>query len=275
MPEAAEVEKLRRQLLPAFVGRKVVRLTQPAPTPDMRKVAGNWPEFRAKLVDRRFLGVERHAKSLWLPLEGPGEEGWRIHLNSTGWFLPGNEVAKDTTHTDQIHRNFLHPTGPETIRIRVYLDDGQVWDYHDSRTWGLWEVVPKAYFDIYGPDWLQDPASARAALLECKTSRRIKLVVTDQRLTAGVGNYIACEACHEAGIHPLGSFKDLTEERRDRLAFAIHHQLTQALESDNHDHWKVFLKKGQPCECGGTVEYEKDAGAPKSRGSYFCRKCQT
>lgn len=278
MPEIAEYEKLLRQLLPAWKGRRVVKFTCPAFAVNVRPrkfYQGDWQEFLGHMTKHQITGMRRHGKNILGDTEGGWV--WHIHLNSTGWWMPSNADARAACDVNPIHLNFLHDVSPANVRLKMHLDDGQVWNYHDARTWGKWFLRNQTdtYFDELGPDWLVDSIHAMYALRSHNSGRTVKAVLTDQNLTAGLGNYLACEACAKAGIHPHRRWNTLSEATKQKLAQTCHVECLAALNSDDHKHWKVFNRRGEPCLLHPNVriEYAKD-GPNGKRGSYFCPSCQ-
>ena len=151
--------------------------------------------------------IQRVGKHLWVQFN---DGAWQIHLGGTGWFTPA-QVGKD---------NFIHSVSEKTVRVMVFFDNGDQWDYHDSRTWGKWWIKPYAdikqdpYFQGYGPDWLNEQFKATIALIRHVSRRSVKNVLCDQKVAAGIGNYISCEVLHLAGIHPHETYDKVNREAR-------------------------------------------------------------
>lgn len=268
MPECCEVEKLRKQLSPHWIGRVLTNIRAPLDSPNPTKyVQGSWTDFRAKTRKQRITGIDRHGKHLWLRLE---DGAWQVYLGSTGWFYPASVDPKGA-------ETFLHAPGKP--RLILTFDDGQRWHYHDARTWGVWYLregtvlEQDPYFKEYGPDWLLKPGHAADALLKAKSKRTVKEVLCDQHITAGLGNYLSVEICAIAGVHPHQPYSDLSVQARRVLLNAVAKMLIASAKASGHEHWSVFNKAGVPCSaCGTPIEYVKDKGG--SRGSYFCGSCQ-
>ena len=223
----------------------------------------------------------RFGKNLLIPVNATPRFTLHIHLSSTGWFLPGNTAARDANYTDPIHDKFIHTISSKVRRYSIHLDDGQKWDYYDPRTWGRimlkegWDVVHEhPYFKDYGPDWLEDSVNAAHALTAAKTRRRAKDVLCDQHVTAGLGNYLACEVLWVAGIHPHARWHQIPFEAKRELAIFTIGTIRDALDQeDERPEWGVFLRAGQQCKtCKDTIKYVKDTGG--KRGSYYCPSCQ-
>lgn len=224
--------------------------------------------------------MTRYGKFIWLQFK---DGGAKIHFNSTGWFTPANNDAAMASVVDPIVDNFIHVINKKGVRLRLHFDDGQIWNYHDPRTWGCMTYVPgcRSMYDEeqisnMGPDWLLDEEAAHRAWVNARTSRAAKDVMCDQRLAAGVGNYLACEVMHLAGVYPREPWNNISQEKRHELGVKAAYFLRECMNADDHEHWRVFLKKGKTCPtCGeAEIDYVKDGNAPKARGSYFCPACQ-
>lgn len=279
MPEIVEVEKLRKQLAPAWEGRRVAKFSAPPTSPSPKKYAQDgWEIFSATVRAQSITKLERVGKALLVMLEEPIM--WHIHLNSTGWWMPGNNPAARAALIDPIHQNFLHTVDEKNVRVKMELDDGQLWYYHDSRTWGKWYLRPgrtprdNEYLASYGPDWFSEEDAAIKAIRTYRSGRTVKDVLCDQKVTAGIGNYLSCEAAFHAEIHPHTVWNRLSEGQKARLADEIRKLLWQSLNSKDHEHWAVFDRKGQPCPKHNAqgILYVKDRG--DARGSYYCPLCQ-
>lgn len=235
--------------------------------------------FKAKVLGKEMRAINRVGKSVIITL--PYGTMWRTHLSSTGWFKQTKAAGQVQTKD----RHFLHTIDTPSYRIKITLDDGQEWVYVDGRTWGRFSLLKGAtpqdnpYLASYGPDWLTDPEAAGAALLMHKGNRLAKDVLCNQKLTAGIGNYLACEALFLAGIHPHTRWKQLDPRQIALVVQTVEKVVKEALVNSTKDHWRVFKREGKPCVHGSpaqslfhVVSYVKDPG--DQRGSYFCRICQ-
>jgi len=235
------VEKLRKQLTPPWVGRKIVEVD----VLNEKYNPGN-AGLISCLTGSYMERIDRLGKNLWIQM---GEWAWHIHLSSTGWFLPENEMARSLCEVDRIKDKFIHKINSKGIRVRIHLDDGQIWVYVDPRTWGKWHfrigLTPRdsEYFKRYGPDWLDEWENAKALVLVHRSRRRVKDVLTDQRVAMGVGNYLSCEVLWRGKIHPHTRWHLIIPETRIFLATIIREMIAESLIRDGHEHWGVFKKK--------------------------------
>lgn len=247
MPEIAEARKLAKDFDALWAGRRILSIKQIGTIPWGKYVQDVDPSiFWANVTASTVQKVHRHGKAICLSLSSGF--CWRIHLSSTGWF----RQVKDVGLKQEPDREFLHSTEPTTYRVQFKLDDGQEWVYCDGRTWGKWHLYkgkdPRfdPTIEAMGPDWIDDPEAATAALLTHRGNRTVKDVLCDQELAAGVGNYLACEACFIAEIHPHTRWKKLEPEQIDRLSKAVLRVIKEAVDGKSMTEWYVFKKLNEP-----------------------------
>ncbi|MBM9469112.1 Fpg/Nei family DNA glycosylase [Nakamurella leprariae] len=114
-------------------------------------------------------------------------------------------------------------------------------------------------------------------------SGRIKTVITDQAVLAGIGNAYSDEILHVAKLSPFATASKLTGEELDRLADAVHDVLTDAvsrtegmqaarLKGEKRTGLRVHARTGLPCPvCGDTVAEVSFT----DRSFQYCPTCQT
>jgi formamidopyrimidine-DNA glycosylase len=187
MPELPEVESARRRVEAALAGHRVVQV---ATVPDRIVFAGvSSARFARALRDRLVQKVHRKGKHLWMQLD---QRPWPLfHFGMTGSFEL-YESVRDR---------------PRFWKVELLMDDGVRLAMPDARRFGrirlLDEPEREAPLRDLGRDPLLDPPSAAemAEMLE-RRHAPIKAVLLDQRLFAGVGNWIADEVLYQAGIRP-------------------------------------------------------------------------
>lgn len=273
MPELPEVETAVRSLAPQVVGRTITRVERldwerMVETPDV--VA-----FREVIVDRRILQARRRAKWVLLELDG----GWTlgIHLRMSGRLTvhDGVEVARPHVH------------------LVLALDDGRRIFFDDERKFGrvrLLDGAGLARLDAaHGPEPLGDEFTA-AELARILAGRRTKIkpLLLDQRLIAGMGNIYASEALWLARIHPQLPAAEIDTAGVVALHSAIRQVLAQAIlhegsslrnyrngygrRGQNQEHFLVYDREGEACSrCQALIARLVLA----QRSTYYCPTCQT
>jgi formamidopyrimidine-DNA glycosylase len=283
MPELPEVEVTRRGIAEPLRGALVqaVRIGKPL----------RWPLgcTTQSLVGTRVGEITRRGKYLWLPLHrddpaeraerAEGAEGLLLHLGMSGSLnlsslplvAPGPHDHFDL-HTNQGHLRLNDPRRFGAVVWSAAID-----------------AAPAAtLLQRLGPEPFDEtltPLSFHAAL----HSRRapIKSVLLSGEAIVGAGNIYACEALHQAAIHPALRADRISRPRAQRLLLAVRETLARALEvggstlrdfSDAHGvsgayqtQAAVYNREGQACpRCGQAVKRVVQA----QRSTYFCAGCQ-
>jgi formamidopyrimidine-DNA glycosylase len=280
MPELPEVETVKRGLQSKLRGRKVaaVKVLRPDsvgyPTPK---------EFTTKLTGHKFGDIIRRGKYLLFELDRGAHLG--AHLRMSGRLLvlkPGAEAKAGVRD--------------EHVRVRMQLDDGNIFLFEDMRVFGrLWYVPKGMSADDVVSGWADlgvEPLSDEFNVhylydgLRSRTGS-IKGALLDQTLIAGIGNIYADESLHLAGINPQRTSNTLTRAQLSVLVDRIKEVLSRAIEkrgstlrnytdSDgvNGDYQSaayVYGRERSPClTCKTPIARIKLAG----RSAHYCPKCQ-
>jgi len=133
-----------------------------------------------------------------------------------------------------------------------------------------------------GPDALELSAERLAAVLAGQ-SGRIKTVLTDQKVIAGIGNAYSDEILHVAKISPYATAGRLNDAQVAALHDAMISVLTDAvtrsvgqqaatLKGEKRSGLRVHGRTGLPCPvCGDTVREVSFA----DKSFQYCPACQT
>lgn len=171
-------------------------------------------------------------------------------------------------------------------RLLIYFDDGMRLAFNDTRKFGrVWLVKdPITVLGDLGPEPFDN--SLTGQLLHQKlqsSSRKIKTLLLDQTVLAGIGNIYSDEALHRAGIHPETPANRIDVVQAGRLLEAIRETLAEGIErngasidwvyrgGDFQNHFRVYQRTGEPClVCGTKIERR----VVNQRSSHFCPICQ-
>ncbi|WP_233213497.1 zinc finger domain-containing protein [Mycobacterium hubeiense] len=133
-----------------------------------------------------------------------------------------------------------------------------------------------------GPDALSLGPEELAAALKGQTGR-IKTVITDQKVIAGIGNAYSDEILHVAKLSPFATAGKLTDAQLAALHDAMISVLTDAvtrsvgqqaatLKGEKRSGLRVHARTGLPCPvCGDTVREVSFA----DKSFQYCPTCQT
>jgi formamidopyrimidine-DNA glycosylase len=272
MPELPEVETICRGLRPHLEGRRILsvnvverRLRSPV---DVR--------LAEHLRGKTILRVGRRAKYILISLSG--DIVWMYHLG-----MSGKLIHVDPQTPRQKHDHIL-----------VSLDSGRELRYHDPRRFGLSLVVAAdALHDLPQLKHLGlDPFDARftGSYLYSFTkhsNRRIRDLLLDQQIVAGIGNIYANEILSRVGVRPTTRSRRLRRSQVEEIAFMIPKVLHEAIRwcgtsfSDYRDaddkfgefqnHLRVYDRDGGKCRlCSSTIKRV----AIGNRSAFYCPSCQ-
>ncbi|WP_291319596.1 bifunctional DNA-formamidopyrimidine glycosylase/DNA-(apurinic or apyrimidinic site) lyase [Desulfonatronospira sp.] len=270
MPELPEVETIAAGLSPLVCGRTIrdIHLVYP------RAVRGDDQEFQRRLQGRGISAVRRRAKLLILDLDGPLHLVFHLKMTGKVW-VPQKGVQPGK------HTHLILDLGDE---VYVFFDDQRRFGYVTALT--PLELESWDFYRNLGPEPLQATLQEFTGIIQGRKAR-IKSLLMDQKVIAGIGNIYADEALYMAGIHPCTRAVDLSV---DQLS-SLHHNLQQVLReailaggSSFRDYrnalgvaglfqenFKVYGKKGLPCpECSTNLGSIRVSG----RSSCFCPRCQ-
>ncbi len=272
MPELPEVEALADHLRRHAVGLPVSRVDVAA-----LSVLKTFDPPLTALHSQTVVGAQRWGK--YLGLEA-GELFLITHLSRAGWLR----------WSDHLGAAPLRP-GKGPIALRVHLGtpgEAPGFDLTEAGTQkrlAVWLVDdPKRVPQIaaLGPDALSLDADDLTKSL-AHHSGRIKTVLTDQQVIAGVGNAYSDEILHVARISPFATAAKLTEEQVVALHAAMISVLTDAvtrlvgqqaatLKGQKRSGLRVHARTGLPCPvCGDTVREVSFA----DKSFQYCPTCQT
>ncbi len=272
MPELPEVEALADHLRRHAVGLTIGRVDVAA-----FSVLKTFDPPPSALHGQPVTGAHRWGKYLGLQA---GELYLIAHLSRAGWLRWSDKLAAAP----------LRP-GKGPIALRVHLGtpgEAPGFDLTEAGTQkrlAVWlvddpQLVPG--IAALGPDALELGVDDLAGLLAGNTGR-IKTVITDQKVIAGIGNAYSDEILHVAKVSPFATAGKLTDEQLTTLHDAMVSVLRDAvgrsvgqgaatLKGEKRSGLRVHARTGLPCPvCGDTVR--EVAFADKS--FQYCPTCQT
>ena len=269
MPELPEVEALADHLRRHAVGLTIGRVDVSA-----FSVLKTFDPPITALHGQTVTGANRWGKYLGVEVEGLH---LITHLSRAGWLRWSDKLAAAP----------LKP-GKGPIALRVHLGDGTGFDLTEAGTQkrlAVWLVDDPAKVPgiaTLGPDALDLSPDDLAGLL-AGNSGRLKSVITDQKVIAGIGNAYSDEILHVAKLSPFATAGKLTVEQVSALHDAMISVLTDAvtrsvgqqaatLKGEKRSGLRVHDRTGLPCPvCGDTVREVSFA----DKSFQYCPTCQT
>lgn len=287
MPELPEVEIITRGLKQKITSKEISKIEVRA----NKLLQGETSDvIGAKVED-----IKRHAKMIEVDLSNG--KAILIHLKMTGQLVfdrkPGDKSAR--VAGGHPSKDWVADLPNKFTHIIFYFKDGSVLYFNDLRKFGYVKVFETVKLkesrelkDL-GPDPFTKELTEEYLMRKIAKRPKIKIkqLLMDQTVIAGIGNIYADESLFCARISPLRSVKDVSRSELGKLIGCIRKNLKKALEyggsSENtfvnvegkqgkmQNHFQIYRKTGQECPNGcGKVKRTVVGG----RGTHYCPACQ-
>ncbi len=272
MPELPEVETVVQGLKEKITGRRISQVTL-----NLSKIIrSDLKEFLNSLQGQVIERVWRRGKFIIIDLSR--DQSLIVHLGMTGQLTYVSSAAPLLKHTHltlHLENNDLHQLRYRDLRQFGYIrlvDSDQLKDVESLTKLGPepFELTLEQFMNLMG---------ARRV--------RIKPLLLDQGVIAGIGNIYADEILYRAQIHPRQPADSLTPLQLKKMYHAMREVLVAAIEkrgSSVQDYvtsegelgeyqrlHQVYHRQSQPCfRCGALIAREKVGG----RSTHWCPRCQ-
>ena len=282
MPELPEVETVRRGLLPAMEGVKIVDAAVNRPN-----LRWTLPENMAvRLTGATVTALRRRSKYILADLDSG--ETLIIHLGMSGRMLISGVAVGEFVHE--------HPAPQKHDHVVLNMENGARVTFNDARRFGHMDLGETATLEDHwlvssiGPEPFGNGFNESYLVQAIKDrASPIKTVLLDQRVVAGLGNIYVCEVLHRAKISPIRRASNLSKKRIESLVPIIRDVLSEAIEaggSSLRDYrqadgelgyfqhtFHAYGREDAPCvteDCTGKITRIVQSG----RSSFYCPKCQ-
>ena len=291
MPELPEIEALADHLRRHAVGLTVGRIDVAALSvlktfdPPINVLHGQtvtganrWGKYLGMQAGDLHL-ITHLSRAGWLrwsdklaaaPLKpGKGPIALRVHLGKAGE-APGSDAGRAARGSD-----VAGPAAPG-------FDLTEAGTQKRLAVWLVDDPAKVPGIAALGPDALSLSPDDLAGVLS-EQSGRIKTVITDQKVIAGIGNAYSDEILHVAKLSPFATAGKLTDAQLAALHDALISVLTDAVErsvgqqaatlkGEKRSGLRVHARTGLPCPvCGDTVREVSFA----DKSFQYCPTCQT
>jgi len=294
MPELPEVETIVNDLKKKIIGRKITGVWFDAPKlikkPKPKDLEKQIKGLKITDIRRRGKNILIYLSKTYLLL---------IHQKMTGHLLYGKwSFGKAQDKQKVIVRSLIKGALEEKvnnyIHFILYLDNGWQVGLSDLRKFakilfgGKEEIENLAELKNLGPEPLDKNFDfEKFKNLISKKRGKIKQVLMDQEVIAGIGNIYSDEILWQAKIHPFKIVGELKTKELKNIYSAMKQILKKAVKlrgtsvSDFRDAFgrsggyakirKVYQREGEFCQrCGAIIKRVKMGG----RSAHFCPKCQ-
>ncbi len=245
--------------------------------------------FKKAITGKKIIGASRRGKNVLIHLSGAVTV--LVHMKMTGHFLYGT-YRKTKDRWVATEDGPLQDPYNRFIRAVFTLSNGDHLAFSDLRKFGkitfFRDIDREKIPDLLplGPEPLDGfTLSDFKNRLQLRPRGKIKQVLMDQGIVAGIGNIYSDEILFQAGVHPLRAIASLTSREIELMYKAMRTILKKSIEvggdsaSDfrniegqrggfQHRH-KAYRQTGKPCtkgDCDGVIRRMKIGG----RSAHFC-----
>lgn len=321
MPELPEVETTANGLRRAVVGLRVTDVWSDYDSAYHKGADNikdpryfNW--FKGQIIGSKIISVERKAKNILINLNNG--KTILVHMKMTGHLLYGEyaEIGSPLHAVEPYNRRKLRrsdlltspvwtPISPESLKdpfnrhvhFVISFDNGKRLALSDARKFAkvtlltTKEAHQSDHLNEIGPEPLGNEFTFNVFTdrLRLRLNGRIKQVLTDQKIVAGIGNIYSDEVLWRAGIHPLERVRNIPATKARILFKAIKQTLSRGIDlggdsmSDYRnihgkkgkfqEHHRAYRRTGLKCGkpgCSGTIRRI----VVGSRSAHYCDRHQ-
>ena len=298
MPELPEVETTVRDL-----NKKVLNRTFLNVWTDFKKTTKkpNFEQFKKEIKGKKIQKIWRRGKNIIFDLSphqkfGGGDlsenKSLSVHQKLTGHLLIGKWELEKGVWKAKISGPIKDDPMNRFLHLVFWLDNGYQLALSDLRKFAkveLWNTKElKRELDSLGPEPLDKNFTFERLRETLQQARgKIKQVLMDQSVIAGIGNIYSDEILWEAKVHPFKDVLKLSGDELKKIYQAMRKILSKAIEVGGEsisDYRKpsgekggfdllrkVYRREGEKCSrCGTIIKRIK----LESRRAHFCPKCQ-
>ncbi|KKP85657.1 DNA-formamidopyrimidine glycosylase [Candidatus Nomurabacteria bacterium RIFCSPHIGHO2_02_FULL_35_13] len=276
MPELPEVETTTRGLRKTILNLTIKDVWTDLATKDKRQhdaVANPkyFVSFKKEVVNKKIKSVERQAKNILINLSD--NKTILIHMKMTGHLLYNNR--------------------DKYVHVLFTLSNGKYLAFSDIRKFGKITLLnTKTAYDSrhlkdIGPEPLDKNFTLKdfIARLNRKPNGKIKTVLMDQSVIAGIGNIYSDEILWKAGIHPERKVSKIKEQEFKEVFKAMQKILIKSIKLGGDSmsdyinlsggkgkfqlYHEAYKRKGKKCRkkgCKGIIKRKMING----RSAHFC-----
>lgn len=283
MPELPEVHTIVTDLKKFLPGLQITDVWT-----DIQK----FKKIKKDAVKEKILKVERRGKNILIGLTH--SKTILVHQKMTGHLMYGKWELKDKKWKSVLHGAMRDDPGNRFIHLLFFLSGGHQLALCDMRKFAKVIILPEKIIEEQleklGPEPFDKNFNFKKFFKIMKSKGgKIKSVLMDQNVIAGIGNIYSDEILWLAGVHPTRKTYSLKESELKKIYQSIRPVLNKAIRARGSSYIDyrdaqgkkgryqemqyAYGLKGQKCKkrgCGGIIEKIVVGG----RSAHFCAKHQ-
>ena len=257
MPELPEIESFKEY----FKSKASKKTVSKVVVNDDMILEGSSRSFQLRMKDQTFGSVSRYGKYLFVELSR--DQSLMFHFGMTGKFKYYNQGEEE----------------PKYSQIIFNLDDGGKLAFVCRRKLARVGLVDTKEDFLkehkVGPDALSLKWEEFVEAMKGR-SGKVKAILMNQQVIAGIGNVYSDEILFQADIAPETGVDKLDEKELKKIFDKIKSILPEVIRIKDKDEYPEgylhdFRKEGEQCpKCGGEIVKVTVGG----RSAFYCRKHQ-
>ncbi len=299
MPELPEVQTTVNGLQDHIVGLRIVDAWSDYDSAYFKgsetiKDRAYWKTFKKNIIGTRVASVSRRAKNILIKLDSG--DIILVHMKMTGHLLYGKyrfDAGKKKDPWEPVEPESLKDPFNRHVHFVLCFSNKKCMVLSDVRKFAKVTLIgakaahDSEHLNTIGPEPLEKEFTLNKFIerLHLRPRGKIKQVLMDQSVIAGIGNIYADESLWRAGIHPLEQVANIGTKNMKLLFSAIKKTLARGIDfggDSTSDYRNVHGDKGEfhethhayqrtrtTCDkkgCGGTIVRIVLGG----RGTHFC-----
>lgn len=307
MPELPEVQTTVRGLQEHVVGLHIDDVWSDYDSAyfkgsDTIKDTSYFKKIKKEIIGSHIVDVTRRAKNILIHLQQKtsGKRASKkillIHMKMTGHLLYGTyrfDTSRKKDPWQPIEPESLKDSFNRHVHFMICFSNKKNLALSDVRKFAKVTLIDadnahdSSHLGDIGPEPLENAFTCGAfvARLNLRSTGKIKQVLMDQSIIAGIGNIYADESLWRAGIHPLELVRSISSSKKKELFAAIKKTLSRGIDfggdstsdyrnvlgekGEFHEKHQAYQRTGEKCGrkgCGGTIQRIVLGG----RGTHYC-----
>ena len=218
-------------------------------------------KFKKEIIGEKFLNAERRGKNILIHLSGG--KTILIHMKMTGHLLYGKykklKVKSNKLESKEkwipVEKGFLADPFNQFIHLVFTLSNGKHLAFSDMRKFAkvtLFETNKRdtiTDLSLLGPEPLENmKVETLQKQLSNRLNGKIKTVLMDQTVVAGIGNIYSDEILWQASIHPERKIQNLSKKEVGLVWKAMQEILKTGIKMGGDsmsDYRNIYGERGQ------------------------------
>lgn len=292
MPELPEVHTTATELDRLIKGKKILNVwtsykSSYSHYENQIKNPEYFEKFKKEILNSKIISVNRRAKNILISLNN--KKIILVHLKMTGHLLYGEYSKSKNGEWKPDQKGPLNDKMNGWIRLVFTLSDGKHLALSDLRKFA--KVTLEKKLDDLGPEPLEKSFNFKIfkEQINKKPNGKIKTILMNQEIIAGIGNIYSDEALWMSKINPETLVNKLSDQKLKILLKNIKEVLRKGIKLSGDSmsdyrrpdgtpgnfqkHHRVYQRKNLAClrkACKGKIQRKVVNG----RSSHFCPVCQ-